>query len=130
MESPNVKVGLVQLCPGLGSRWPMAWWVVLLLAVVTTEAFAQTPTLPQDLGETTHEQTTEGDGSQVQFLSLFFTRAEVGNVAPENDLFRGQTVGRLFGPNTTRSSEDERSYFVEQRLLPFIIVTPDVLNGD
>lgn len=64
---------------------------------------------------------------QLQFFGYFFTRAEMTNVAPENDLFRGQVVGRLFGPNTTDTSK-KRSVFVEQRFLPIFIYEPRLLS--
>ncbi len=64
---------------------------------------------------------------QLQFFGYFLTRAEMTNVAPENDLFRGQVVGRLFGPNTTNTSKD-RSVFIEQRFLPIFVYEPRLLN--
>lgn len=57
----------------------------------------------------------------------FLTRAEMTNVSPSNDLFNGQIVGRLFGPNTTTTSKD-RAVFIEQRMIPFFIVEPRITN--
>jgi len=57
----------------------------------------------------------------------FLTRAEMTNVSPGNDLFNGQIVGRLFGPNTTGTSKD-RAVFVEQRAIPFFLVEPNITN--
>lgn len=67
--------------------------------------------------------------AQFRFLAYFFARAELGNVAPGSDLLKGQTVGRLFGPNTTRSFSDRSAGFIEQRLIPFMIFEPDILDG-
>ena len=53
-------------------------------------------------------------------------RGEVTNVAPENDLLQGRRVGRLFGPNTTRPGGT--SWFVEQRLIPFFVFEPKILD--
>jgi hypothetical protein len=59
--------------------------------------------------------------------AYFLTRAEMTNVSPANDLFNGQIVGRLFGPNTTTTSKD-RAVFVEQRVIPFFLVEPRITN--
>ena len=61
------------------------------------------------------------------FFGYFFTRAETTNVSPGNDLFKGQVVGRLFGPNTTTTSDD-RAVFVEQRFIPFFVYEPKLLS--
>jgi len=92
-------------------------------------AFAPPPTAPdpvtakapEELGRTKHPQ------RELTFYGFFFTRAEMTNVAPENDLFKGQVVGRLFGPNTTSTSKD-RSVFVEQRFIPFFVYEPKILS--
>lgn len=90
--------------------------------------------IPKELGS----QAGLGDVTRVQlgqeepefrFLAYFLTRAEMSNVAPSNDLLKGQTVGRLFGPNTTRSYKNRRARFLEQRLIPFMIFKPRILDG-
>ena len=63
---------------------------------------------------------TKRPDRQLTFYGYFLTRAEATNVSPENDLFKGQVVGRLFGPNTTSTSPD-RAVFVEQRFLPIFV---------
>lgn len=70
---------------------------------------------------------TKRPDRQLQFFGYFLTRAEMTNVSPENDLFKGQIVGRLFGPNTTSTSED-RAVFLEQRFLPIFIYEPSLTN--
>ncbi|MCA1663207.1 MAG: hypothetical protein LC659_02855, partial [Myxococcales bacterium] len=79
------------------------------------------------LARTTPEQLPNGDDSQLRFLAFFITRAEVTNVAPTNDLLQGRIVGRLFGPNTTTTSQGT-SWLVEQRLIPFIVFEPKILD--
>jgi hypothetical protein len=70
---------------------------------------------------------TKRDDKQLQFYGFFLTRAEMTNVSPENDLFKGQVIGRLFGPNTTNTS-DKRAVFLEQRFIPFFIYEPSLTN--
>ncbi|MBK8234089.1 MAG: hypothetical protein KBB21_36120 [Nannocystaceae bacterium] len=72
-------------------------------------------------------QRSKRDFRAFQLYGYFLTRAEITNVAPANDLFKGQVVGRLFGPNTTTTSR-ERAVFLEQRLIPFLVVEPALLN--
>lgn len=96
-------------------------------------AAASLAALPPPAPQSPAEENTEALGRtrrpdrQLQFFGYFFTRAEMTNVAPENDLFRGQVIGRLFGPNTTGTSK-KRSSFVEQRFLPIFIYEPRLLS--
>lgn len=80
-----------------------------------------TATAPEELGRSRHPQ------RDLTFYGYFFTRGELTNVSPENDLFKGQVVGRLFGPNTTTTSKD-RAVFLEQRFLPFFVYEPKLLS--
>jgi hypothetical protein len=79
------------------------------------------------LAHTTPEQVQNGDDSQLRFLAYFIARGEVTNVAPTNDLLQGRVVGRLFGPNTTTTSQGT-SWLVEQRLIPFVVFEPKILD--
>ena len=65
---------------------------------------------------------------EFDFIGYYLIRAERTNVSPENTLFAGQVVGRLFGENTTQTSDSTASFF-EQRFMPMITYTPHVLNG-
>ncbi|MCX4244965.1 hypothetical protein [Paraliomyxa miuraensis] len=76
---------------------------------------------PEQLGRTRRPD------KDLTFFGYFFTRAESTNVSPANDLFKGQVVGRLFGPNTTTTSDD-RAVFLEQRFIPFFIYEPKILS--
>jgi hypothetical protein len=80
------------------------------------------------LGQATPDQVQEGSDSQLKFLAYFFTKGEASNFAPRNDLLQGRLVGRLFGPNTTTTS-GATTFFAEQRLIPFIVFEPKILNG-
>jgi hypothetical protein len=79
------------------------------------------------LARLTPDQVQEGGDRQLRFLAYFFTKGEVDNFAPENDLLQGRLVGRLFGPNTTATGGT--STFAEQRLIPFVIFEPKILDG-
>lgn len=51
------------------------------------------------------------------------------NYYPENDFLKGQIVGRLFGGNTTRTSDSLISAYAEQRVLPMFIYSPKLFDG-
>lgn len=93
-------------------------------------AFSPPATAPDPATATAPEELsrTRRPDKDLTFFGYFFTRAEMTNVSPENDLFKGQIVGRLFGPNTTRTSKD-RAVFLEQRFIPFFIYEPKVLSN-
>ncbi|MCB0644418.1 MAG: hypothetical protein KDC44_22390, partial [Phaeodactylibacter sp.] len=41
----------------------------------------------------------------------------------------GQVIGRLYGQNTTETSDSLRGMYIEQRILPFFIYAPKIFNG-
>ncbi len=99
-------------------RYATFFIVVLLLP---NQAFAQE----------TWDATTkvpEKPLKEFQFLAYFLNQGVVNNIYATNDFLKGQTVGRLFGQNTTTTSKIQSLYF-EQRLLPFIIYQPKLLDG-
>ncbi len=65
---------------------------------------------------------------EFKFIGYWFSRATFSNVAPTNELLRGQIIGRLFGPNTT-STHAKTSSFIEQRFVPMFIYSPQILDG-
>ncbi|MFA6026475.1 MAG: hypothetical protein WC727_08560, partial [Ignavibacteriaceae bacterium] len=65
---------------------------------------------------------------EFKFIGYWFSRGTASNIAPTNELLRGQIIGRLFGPNTTNTSVKTSSYF-EQRFVPMFIYTPQILDG-
>ncbi len=65
---------------------------------------------------------------EFRFIGYWFTRGTASDVAPTNELLRGQIIGRLFGPNTTNTSA-KTSSFVEQRFVPMFIYSPSILDG-
>ncbi|MDR1654054.1 MAG: hypothetical protein LBS01_10515 [Prevotellaceae bacterium] len=66
---------------------------------------------------------------EFQFLAYYINQAVTSNMYPKNDLLKGQVVGRLFGSNTSRTSNQLTSAYLEQRLIPFIIYQPHLFNG-
>ena len=65
---------------------------------------------------------------EFKFIGYWFSRGTASDIAPTNELLRGQIIGRLFGPNTTMTS-DKTSSFFEQRFVPMFIYTPSILDG-
>ncbi|MFO7446696.1 MAG: hypothetical protein R6W90_10025 [Ignavibacteriaceae bacterium] len=65
---------------------------------------------------------------EFQFIGYFFARGTASDVAPTNELLRGQIIGRLFGPNTTGTHSKTSSY-LEQRFVPMFIYRPSILDG-
>ena len=65
---------------------------------------------------------------EFKFIGYWFSRGTISNIAPTNELLRGQIIGRLFGPNTTNTHAKTSSYF-EQRFVPMFIYTPQILDG-
>lgn len=66
---------------------------------------------------------------EFQFLAYFFNQGVAGNYFPTNDLLKGQVVGRLFGPNSTGVSDSLETRYFEQRIIPFFIYKPHLLDG-
>ncbi|GAA4843203.1 hypothetical protein [Algivirga pacifica] len=66
---------------------------------------------------------------QLQFYAFYINQAVSSNFYPENVFMKGQVIGRLFGDNTTRTSNEDVTMYVEQRLIPFFIYQPKLFNG-
>jgi hypothetical protein len=66
---------------------------------------------------------------EFQFLAFFITQGVSSNFYPESSLFNGQLVGRLFGQNSSTTSDSSTALYVEQRILPFFIYQPKLFNG-
>ena len=65
---------------------------------------------------------------ELRFIGYWFTRATASNIAPTNELLRGQIIGRMFGPNTT-STWSKAATYTEQRFVPMFIYSPSILDG-
>jgi hypothetical protein len=65
---------------------------------------------------------------EFKYIGYWFVRGTASNIAPTNELLRGQIIGRIFGPNTTNTWAKTATYF-EQRFVPMFIYTPQILDG-
>lgn len=82
----------------------------------------------QDTTNTDLKRIAEPKAPEIKFIGYWFSRGTGSNIAPTNELLRGQIIGRLFGPNTTNTHHKTSAYF-EQRFVPMFIYTPSILDG-
>ncbi len=82
----------------------------------------------QSFPKLSQKQPPKQPPKEFRFVAYFFTQGVMNNIYARNDFLNGQTVGRLFGRNTTTTAGFETAYF-EQRLLPFFIYQPRLFNG-
>lgn len=66
---------------------------------------------------------------EFQFLAFFINQGVSSNFYPENIFMQGQVVGRMFGDNTTRTTDSLTNFYFEQRILPFFIYQPKLFDG-
>ena len=72
---------------------------------------------------------TVKSNKEFQFLAFFINQGVRTNVYPQASLFNGQLVGRLFGANSSTTSDTLTSSYFEQRIIPFFIYQPKLFNG-
>lgn len=97
---------------------------ILLLTVIVGNTYAQLPT-----NQYFSKEIPQKANKEFQFLAFYINQAVTSNIYPENDFLKGQVVGRLFGGNTSRTSNEHTSAYIEQRLIPFFIYQPSLFNG-
>ena len=95
-----------------------------ILILVSTGVFAQLPT-----NQYFSKEIPQKANKEFQFIAFYINQAVTSNIYPENDFLKGQVVGRLFGGNTTKTSNEHTSAYIEQRLIPFFIYSPSLFNG-
>jgi hypothetical protein len=98
--------------------------MTLLLVSLLAMSFS----LQAQIVEPFPEKEEKADKKEVTLIGYYFMRSEQSNVAPTNDFLKGQVVGRLFGGNTTMTS-NSRSSFSEMRFIPIIAYTPRLFDG-
>ncbi|MGD9898115.1 MAG: hypothetical protein AB7T22_03210 [Calditrichaceae bacterium] len=94
---------------------------IISVFLLSSNIFAQ-------VDEAFTEKKEKDQKSEFTFIGYYFMRTEQSNVAPTNEFLKGQVVGRLFGGNTTKTS-DRVSSFTEQRFIPIIAYTPRLFDG-
>jgi hypothetical protein len=95
--------------------------IVLSLMLLACGAAAQT-------GGDFPEKKKPTERKEFNFIGYFFTRSEASDFATTNEFLKGQVVGRLFGGNTSRTS-DRTTVFTEQRFMPMITYSPRLFDG-
>ena len=84
----------------------------------------------QEVSQNLFENDLPGEhNKEFQFLSFFISQGVNSNFYPENIFMKGQVIGRLFGDNTTRTTDTMTCSYFEQRILPFFIYQPKLFNG-
>tara|TARA_Y100000782_G_scaffold112941_1_gene144385 strand:+ start:10476 stop:12080 length:1605 start_codon:yes stop_codon:yes gene_type:complete len=68
-------------------------------------------------------------GKELKFIAYFFNQTVSSNFYPTNEFLQGQVIGRMFGRNTSKTSDENRTFYTEQRLLPFFLYTPKLMDG-
>lgn len=100
-------------------------YLFLALFLLPLPAFLQ----PPPFFGTLEQKLPEMPDKEFQFLAFFYSHGMYTNMYPENDFLKGQIIGRLFGDNTTVTSDSLRPFYFEQRLLPFMIYQPKLFDG-
>lgn len=99
-------------------------FLLLLILAACLNTFSQLPT-----NQYFSKEIPEKANKEFQFLAFYINQAVLSDIYPQNDFLKGQVVGRLFGGNTTQTSNEHTSAYVEQRLIPFFIYQPHLFNG-
>lgn len=95
-----------------------------IMSLLFVNAYAQNPS-----NQYFSKEIPDKANKELQFLAFFINQGVTTNVYAKNDFLKGQTVGRLFGANTTTTSDSLTSTYFEQRLIPFFIYTPKLFDG-
>ncbi|MCB0571547.1 MAG: hypothetical protein KDC66_17375 [Phaeodactylibacter sp.] len=104
------------------NRLFLGFWLFLLAASVS---FAQIPPYFERL----EKKIPEKANKEFQYIAFFYTHHNTTNIYPTNDFLKGQVIGRLYGQNTTTTSDTVTASYFEQRILPFFIYQPKLFDG-
>jgi hypothetical protein len=83
----------------------------------------------QQSGRVFDTQVPGEPNKEFQFLAYYINQGVTSNFFPTNEFLRGQVIGRLFGRNTSNTSDTATTAYIEQRLIPFFIYQPHLFNG-
>lgn len=75
------------------------------------------------------EKIPEKSNKEFQYIAYFYNHYVRSNIYPTNDFLKGQVIGRLYGQNTTTTSDSLNAGYFEQRILPFFIYQPKLFDG-
>ncbi len=98
--------------------------LIILLTMATSWGYGQST--PKSIFE---NDLPRDYNQEFRFLAYYLNQGVTSNFYPKNTLLKGQVIGRLFGQNTTNTSETKRTMYAEQRLLPFFIYKPKLFDG-
>jgi hypothetical protein len=96
--------------------------VVLLMTL--TRLQAQAPS-----NQYFSKEIPEKADKELQFYAFFINQGVTSNMYAKSEFLKGQVVGRLFGGNTSSTSDSITSRYFEQRLIPFFVYQPKLFNG-
>lgn len=101
---------------------------LLLLFLLGLPLLAASQSIPPYF-EQLEEKVPEEADKEFQYIAFFYNHYNNTNVFPTNDFLQGQVIGRLFGQNTTTTSDSLSASFFEQRILPFFIYKPKLFDN-
>jgi hypothetical protein len=111
-------------------------WLICFYLLVAGSTFAQQDSLPQTHMDSIDRSVTFYDqeipihsDKELKFVAYFFNQTVTSNFFPKNEFLQGQVIGRMFGRNTTSTSDEHRTFYTEQRLLPFFLYSPKLMDG-
>jgi hypothetical protein len=86
---------------------------------------AQTPGIYTDI----ESKIPKKSNKEFQYIAFFYNHFVNTNVFPTNDFLKGQIIGRLYGQNTTTTTDSLSPAYFEQRILPFFLYSPKLFDG-
>lgn len=109
-------------------RMRSTFTLFLALLFVTTAVFSQNTEINPGF-QAFDKALPAKANKELQFYAYFYNQGVAANWFPANDFLKGQIVGRLFGANTTVTSDSIRGFYAEQRFLPFFVYAPRIFDN-
>lgn len=106
-------------------RW-LSLCASLVAASMPAQVVAQVVIYPVD--DERRNGTPEKLPPELQFIGFSFHRFTGTNIAPQNELLRGQIIGRLYGNNST-ITVPQTAMYGESRFVPLFVYRPSILDG-